>query len=94
MTAQAQHPRISGVRKAAILLSTLGEDSAAAVFRGLNDEDLRRVADEVANLGTIPVEVSIQVIEEYQQMTKAQDSNIQGGYSLARRLLTKAVGEV
>ena len=93
MTAQAQHPRISGVRKAAILLSTLGEDSAAAVFRGLNDEDLRRVADEVANLGTIPVEVSIQVIEEYQQMTKAQDSNIQGGHDLARRLLIKAVGE-
>jgi flagellar motor switch protein FliG len=93
MTAQAQHTRISGVRKAAILLSTLGEDSAAAVFRGLNDEDLRRVADEVANLGTIPVEVSIQVIEEYQQMTKAQDSIIQGGYDLARRLLIKAVGE-
>ena len=94
MTMQAQQPRISGVRKAAILLSTLGEDSAAAVFRGLNDEDLRRVADEVANLGTIPVELSIQVIEEYQQMTRMQDSSIQGGHSLARRLLTKAVGEV
>jgi flagellar motor switch protein FliG len=94
MSAQAQQLKISGVRKAAILLSTLSEDSAAAVFRGLNDEDLRRVADEVANLGAIPVELSIQVIEEYQQMTRAQDSNIQGGHSLARRLLTKAVGEV
>ena len=94
MTVQAQQQKISGIRKAAILLSTLGEDSVAAVFRGLNDEDLRRVADEVANLGTIPVELSIQVIEEYQQLTKTQDSNIQGGYSLARRLLTKAVGEV
>jgi len=94
MTAQAHQLKISGLRKAAILLSTLGEDSAAAVFRGLNDEDLRRVADEVANLGAIPVELSIQVIEEYQQMTKGQDSSIQGGHSLARRLLVKAVGEV
>jgi len=89
-----QQGKISGVRKAAILLSTLSEDSAAAVFRGLNDDDLRRVADEVANLGTIPVEVSIQVFEEYQQMTKMQDANLQGGHPLARRLLIKAVGEV
>jgi flagellar motor switch protein FliG len=93
MTAAAQQPKISGVRKAAILLSTLSEDSAAAVFRSLNDEDLRRVADEVANLGTIPVELSIQVIEEYQQIAKAQDGIVQGGYHLARRLLIKAVGE-
>jgi flagellar motor switch protein FliG len=93
MTAAAQQPKISGLRKAAILLSTLGEDAAAAVFRGLSDEDLRRVADEVANLGTIPVELSIQVIEEYQQMAKAQGGLVQGGHNLARRLLIKAVGE-
>ena len=94
MTVAAQQPTLSGIRKAAILLTTLGEDAAATVFRGLNDEDMRRVADEVANLGTIPVELSIQVIEEYQQMTKAQDSLDQGGLSLARRLLIKAVGDV
>ena len=93
MTTAAQQPRISGLRKAAILLSTLGEDSAAAVFRGLSDADLRRVADEVANLGTIPAELSIQVIEEYQQMAKAQGGLAQGGHNLARRLLIKAVGE-
>jgi flagellar motor switch protein FliG len=94
MTVAAQQPKLSGIRKAAILLTTLGEDAAATVFRGLNDEDMRRVADEVANLGTIPVELSIQVIEEYQQMTNAQDSLDQGGLSLARRLLIKAVGDV
>ena len=94
MTVAAQQPKLSGIRKAAILLTTLGEDAAATVFRGLNDEDMRRVADEVANLGTIPVELSIQVIEEYQQMTNAQDSLDQGGLSLARRLLIKAAGDV
>ncbi len=85
---------LSGARKAAILLTVLGEDSAANVFRNLNAEDLQRVADEVASLGTIPVEVSLQVFEEYQRMTQAQNYLIQGGHDLARRLLIKAFGEV
>jgi flagellar motor switch protein FliG len=41
----------------------------------------------------VPVEVSLQVFEEYQRITEAQDYIIQGGHDLARRLLTKAFGE-
>ncbi|MFY9853738.1 MAG: flagellar motor switch protein FliG [Terracidiphilus sp.] len=84
---------LSGVRKAAILLTVLGEESAATVVRDLNPLDLQLVADEVASLGAIPVELSIQVIEEYQRMTQAQDYLVQGGYDLAKRLLIKAFGE-
>lgn len=85
--------KLTGARKAAILLTVLGEDAAATVFRDLTEEECQRVADEVANLGTIPVELSIQVFEEYQRMTQAQDYLVQGGYDLARRLLVKAFGE-
>jgi flagellar motor switch protein FliG len=85
--------KLSGARKAAIMLSVLTEDAAASVMRDLNHIELQRVADEVANLGTVPLEVSLQVIEEYQKMTQAQDYLVQGGYDLARRLLTKAFGE-
>jgi flagellar motor switch protein FliG len=84
---------LSGARKAAILLTVLGEDSAATVFRNLNEKDLQRVADEVASLGTVPAELSLQVFEEYQRLTQAQDYIIQGGHDLARRLLVKAFGE-
>jgi flagellar motor switch protein FliG len=93
MTSPAEKAKLSGVRKVAILLTFLGEDSAASLIRQLNGEDLHRVADEVANLGKIPVEVSVQVFEEYQQMTQAQDCLVQGGHELARRMLNKALGE-
>jgi flagellar motor switch protein FliG len=93
MTTAMEKSKLSGPRKAAILLTALGEDTAATVFRNLNQQELQRVADEVASLGTIPAELSIGVIEEYQQMTKAQDYLLQGGYDLARRLLVKAFGE-
>jgi flagellar motor switch protein FliG len=85
--------KISGARKTAILLTVLGEETAAAIFRDLNQEDSQRVADELASLGAIPIELSIQVIEEYQRMTQAQDYLLQGGYDLARRLLIRAFGE-
>jgi flagellar motor switch protein FliG len=85
---------LSGVRKAAILLTVLGEESAATVFRDLNPLDLQLVADEVASLGTIPVELSIQVIEEYQRMTQAQDYLSREGMispsAFSSRLLEKA----
>jgi flagellar motor switch protein FliG len=93
MTAPVEKLAISGARKAAILLTVLGEDTAANVFRNLDEKELQRVADEVAGLGTIPVEVSLQVFEEYQRITQAQDYIIQGGHDLARRLLIKAFGE-
>jgi flagellar motor switch protein FliG len=90
---QQEKLTISGARKAAILLTVLGEDSAATVFRNLSEQDLQRVADEVAGLGMVPVELSLQVFEEYQRITQAQDFIIQGGHDLARRLLIKAFGE-
>jgi flagellar motor switch protein FliG len=89
----AEKLKLSGARKAAILLTVLGEDTAATVFRNLDEKDLQRVADEVAGLGTVPVEVSLQVFEEYQRITQAQDFIIQGGHDLARRLLIKAFGD-
>jgi len=93
MTPPLEKLTISGARKAAILLTVLGEDSAATVFRNLNENELQRVADEVAGLGMVPVELSLQVFEEYQRLTEAQDFIIQGGHDLARRLLVKAFGE-
>jgi flagellar motor switch protein FliG len=87
------HAPLSGTRKAAILLSLLGEDSAAVILRNLPTEDTRRVTDEVANLGQIPFDIALQVLEEYQKMTTAQEFLAVGGHDVASRFLTKAFGE-
>lgn len=93
MSAPLETSGLTGVRKAAILLTVLGEEAAATVFRNLNAEDVQRLADEIAGLGTISTELSLQIFEEYQRMTQAQEFIIKGGYDLARRLLIKALGE-
>jgi flagellar motor switch protein FliG len=84
---------LTGVRKAAILLTTLGEDTSAPILRNLPNEDLERVTDEVARLGQVPLETTIQVLEEYHEMLAAQENVAFGGQTVATRLLVKAFGE-
>ena len=84
---------LTGARKAAILLTYIGEEPAATVFRNLNEDELQKVADEVANLGNVPAEVSVEVFEEYRRVTSGEALLPGGGQQLARRLLVKALGE-
>lgn len=83
----------SGAQKAAILLSVLGEDEAAPILRNLPTEDLERITEEFANLAPVPIEVTMQVLEEYQEMIAAQEFIAVGGQDRAARLLVKAFGE-
>jgi flagellar motor switch protein FliG len=89
----SEHLQMSGTRKAAILISLLGDDSAAMILRNLPDHDLQRVTDEVASLPAVPFEVTLEVLEEFQQMLLAQDFLAVGGQDVAARLLNKAFGE-
>ena len=84
---------LTGARKAAILMSLLGEDAAATVLRNLPEGYLQRIAEEVAVLGSVPLELTLQVLEEYQQMMGVQESIAIGGQDAAKRLLIKTLGE-
>jgi len=82
-----------GAQKAAILLSILSEDEAAPILRSLPAEDLERITEELANLAPVPVELTMQVLEEYQEMIAAQEFIAVGGHDHAARLLVRAFGE-
>lgn len=87
------HAALTGTRKAAILLSLLGEESCAPILRNLPEEEVQRVTDEVAKLRFVPFEVTHGVLEEFNQMMIAQDFMAVGGQDVATRLLIKAFGE-
>jgi flagellar motor switch protein FliG len=84
---------ISGARKAAILLSILGEEAAATILRNLPEDDLQRITDEVAGLSSVPFEIALEVLEDFQQIMIAQGFIAVGGHEVATRLLNKAFGE-
>ena len=85
--------QLTGSQKAAILLTVLGDDAAASIFRNLPEDDLQKIAREILNLGLVPAHVSQHVIREYRQMTKAREYLAEGGQATANRLLVKAFGE-
>ncbi len=84
---------LDGVRKAAILIAVLGDEAAAMIFRNLDDEDLQKVAQEISRLGSVPKELSLQVLEEFKHLTMAQQHIARGGQEMATRLLVTAFGE-
>ena len=84
---------LSGTRKAAILLSVLGEEAAATILQNLSEDELQRVTDEVAALTSVPFDTALEVLEEFQQILVAQDFLAVGGHDVATRLLVKAFGE-
>jgi len=84
---------VSGVRKAAILMTVLGEEAAALIYRQLPPADVQQITAEVAGLEAIPPELAQQVLEEYQKQASSKKYVIEGGMEYATRLLQKAFGD-
>ncbi|MGI6454854.1 MAG: flagellar motor switch protein FliG [bacterium] len=84
--------KITGRKKAAILMITLGPDIAADVYRCLSDEEIEQITLEVANIGNVPQELTAQVIEEFYHTAMAKQYISHGGISTAREILEKALG--
>jgi flagellar motor switch protein FliG len=83
---------LSGVRKAAILTLMVGENTAAAMFQHLNEDEIEAVAREVAVVGQISPETSSATLEEFHTMWKASEYVTRGGVDYAQKLLIKTLG--
>ena len=53
--------QLSGARKAAILLLTLGEDPSSEVCKHLREEEVEAIVKELTQLGTVPAETGERV---------------------------------
>ena len=84
--------KLTGRKKAAIMMVTLGSDVGAAVYQSLGDEEIEQITLEVANLGTVPQELTAQVIEEFYHTCMAKQYISSGGIATAREILEKALG--
>jgi flagellar motor switch protein FliG len=83
---------IPGLRKAAILLVLLGEESSAQLLRELSEDEVQSVTREVARLSTVVNEEAESVLEEFYQMCMAREYVSRGGIDYARKMLTSAFG--
>ena len=81
----------AGVEKAAILLTTLGPEAAAAVFRHLSEPEVRQVSAAIARLRSIPRAQAAAVHEEASRRLTEREGLLIDGEQFARQMITAAL---
>ncbi len=84
---------ISGLRKSAILLISLGEEVSSKIFKKLSDYNIEALSAEIAQTGTVTAEEKQKVLEEFYEMMSLRGYISQGGLSFAENVLRKALGD-
>jgi len=82
--------RITGLRKAAILVVVLGPAVSAEMLRNLNEDEVDQISREIAQMGAVAPEQAEKVLEECYQMQLAHNYVIKGGVDYARKILMNA----
>jgi flagellar motor switch protein FliG len=81
---------LPALRKAAILLIVLGEQTSAELVQQLSEEDVQKVSREVAKITAISAEQAELVLNEFHHISAAGDYVARGGIDYARKLLMRA----
>jgi len=83
---------LTGKRKAAIFLVSMGSEIATQIFNNLNEQEIETLTWEIARLEKIDSEDRDMVLQEFQEMMMAQDFISSGGIDYARALLENSLG--
>ncbi len=78
---------LSGLTKAAVLLMTLEPPVASNMLKQLPPEAIEEVTRELASLGRVPQQLSTAVVEEFYNLTIANQYISEGGLEYAKTLL-------
>jgi flagellar motor switch protein FliG len=84
--------QVSGIRKAAILMVILGDQTSAEILRQLDEEEVQLIGHEVARITNISNEQAEAVLDEFYQMSVARDFVLKGGVDFAKKMLITAFG--
>jgi flagellar motor switch protein FliG len=84
--------QLSGVRKAAIFLASLGADVSAKIFKGLDEEEIETLSGEISRLPNIDEAMTSAVLREFLEMALTQQYITSGGLAYATEILDKALG--
>lgn len=84
--------RISGLRKAAILMVLLGDRTASDIYRQLSQDEVEQLTREITEMDVVSHDLAFQVLDEFNKLTVTQDYLAKGGVDYAEKLLVNAFG--
>jgi flagellar motor switch protein FliG len=83
---------ISGARKAAILMVSIGDEASSAILRELEEDEIQVISQQIARVPTVNTADTEKILEEFYQMSMARNFVLKGGMDYARRILMNALG--
>lgn len=83
---------VDGIKKAAILMISLGPETSAEIMKMLPDSYIQKISYEIANIDYVKPEERESIIDEFMDMTQAREYILDGGIDYAKDLLNKALG--
>jgi len=85
-------PPVPGIRKAAILMIILGDQTSAEILRQLDEDEVQAIGREVARITSISNDQAELVLEEFYQMSMARNFILKGGIDYAKKMMMTAFG--
>lgn len=87
-----QAPRLTGLRKAAVLLLQLDKEDSASILKSLEDSEVEALTSEIARIKGADLPTQDVVLQEFQDMVLAEEYYVQGGLALAEEMLVATLG--
>ena len=81
---------MSGLQKAALLVMSVGEETAAKLFALMHDDEIREISQTMANLGTVNATVIERLFVEFADQISSTGT-MTGTYESTERLLSKVL---
>ncbi len=83
---------LSYLQKAAIVITSIGAENAAGVYKRLSDDEVERLTLEVSSLPYMDINAVDEVLNEFYELCLTQKVITEGGIDYARSVLEKAYG--
>lgn len=90
MRAKDDYRSLNGLQKAALLVMSVGEDTAAKIFQLMHDDEIREISQTMANLGTVNATVIERLFVEFADQISSTGT-MTGTYESTERLLSKVL---
>ena len=83
---------LTPVQKAAVVITSIGAENAAHVYKRLSDEEVEKLTFEVSSLPYMDINQVDAVLNEFYELCLTQKVITEGGIDYARSVLEKAYG--
>lgn len=83
---------MDGIKKAAILMISLGSDTSAKIMKLLPESYIQKISYEIANTDFVSPEERDEVFDEFASTVTAREYVLDGGLDYAKGVLNQALG--